>query len=241
MRINLRAAAVVAVVVVVVGPAMLVPLATAQAPQKPPVPTFTEHVAPIVWKSCTPCHRPGEVAPFALLSYADVKKRGRNILQAVEDRYMPPWHPEPGYGAFRNDVRLSDEQVGIIKQWVGGGMPEGPPEQLPKLPEFTTGWQLGEPDLIVKTSARSRRAGEAMPIRGAAGGGGVAADGAGRRADCVFAEEAVEGRHDGGGDDEGRADGASVCAGAKAAQTSSDLSRGAGTGGGIAFTGGAQA
>jgi hypothetical protein len=83
--------------------------------------------------------------------------------------------------------------------------------------------------------------GQLRSVRGAAGGGGVAADGAAGRADCVFAEEAVEGRHDGGGDDEGGADGAAVRLGAEAAQTTGDISRGAGPGGGVASAGGAEA
>ena len=123
-------------------------VALAQAPAAPP--TFTEHIAPILFKSCANCHRPGEVAPFPLLSYADVKKRGRNILAVVDDRYMPPWHPAPGYGSFRDNPRLSDEQIETVRAWVKAGMPEGPADKLPKLPTFTQGWQLGEPDLVVK-------------------------------------------------------------------------------------------
>lgn len=129
-------------------------LPVAAAAQAPPdrQPTFTEDVAAIVFRSCTGCHRPGEVAPFPLLTYGDVKKRGKNILQVVEDRYMPPWHPEPGYGQFRNDPRLSDAQIGTLRAWVKAGMPEGPADQLPKLPTYPEGWQLGEPDLVVRTS-----------------------------------------------------------------------------------------
>lgn len=132
--------------------ALLLSLATtvAQAPNEPP-PTFTEHIAPIVFHACAGCHRPGEVAPFPLLTYADVKKRGRNMLAVVEDRHMPPWHPEPGYGSFRNDPRLDDAQIATIRRWVETGMAEGPAAALPKLPAFTSGWQLGEPDLIVST------------------------------------------------------------------------------------------
>ncbi|MCA8965652.1 MAG: hypothetical protein H6838_17360 [Planctomycetes bacterium] len=121
----------------------------AQAPQNP---TFTEHIAPIVFKSCTGCHRPGEVAPFALRDYKDVRKRAKNLLSAIEDRFMPPWHPSPGYGSFRDDPRLADEQIETFRNWVKTGMPEGPPEALPKLPEFAEGWQLGEPDLVLTTS-----------------------------------------------------------------------------------------
>ena len=139
------------------SPAPQSPAPQSPAPQSPSPspatqPTFNEHIAPIVWKSCSGCHRPGEVAPFSLLTYADVKKRGRNMLTVVEDRYMPPWHPAPGFGSFRDDPRLSDEQIGTLRAWVKAGMPEGPPEKLGKPPTFTTGWQLGEPDMIVRTA-----------------------------------------------------------------------------------------
>jgi len=129
-------------------------VATAALGQIPaPAPTtFTEHVAPLVFESCAHCHRPGEAAPFPLLTYADVKKRGRNLLRVVEERYMPPWHPAPGYGAFRHDPRLSDTQITTLRRWVEGGMPEGPADKLPKPPAFPAGWQLGEPDLVLTTS-----------------------------------------------------------------------------------------
>ena len=65
--------------------------------------TFSEHIAPIIFNNCTSCHRPGEAAPFKLMSYRDVQKRGRTILDVVERRYMPPWQPEPGHGDFRDE------------------------------------------------------------------------------------------------------------------------------------------
>jgi hypothetical protein len=127
--------------------------AQADAQDAPPTdPTFTEHVAPIVFRACAHCHRPGEVAPFPLLSYADVKKRGRNIARVVADRYMPPWHPAEGYGSFRGDARLGAQEIQTIERWVKDGMPEGPADRLPPLPKFVDGWQLGEPDLVVRTS-----------------------------------------------------------------------------------------
>lgn len=118
----------------------------------PNVPNFAEHVAPIVYGSCTRCHRPGEAAPFALESYADVRKRARNLLAAIEDRFMPPWHPEPGYGRFRNDARLTDEQIATFRNWVKTGMTEGPKDKMPQPPTFPSGWQLGEPDMVLQTS-----------------------------------------------------------------------------------------
>ncbi|MCA3009945.1 MAG: hypothetical protein INH34_16350 [Phycisphaerales bacterium] len=115
-------------------------------------PNYHEHVAPILLKHCASCHRPGEAAPFPLLSYADARKRGRNLLQAVEDRFMPPWHPAPGYGSFRNEMRLAEAQITTLRNWVKAGMPEGPPEKAQKPPTFPEGWQLGEPDMVLRTS-----------------------------------------------------------------------------------------
>lgn len=125
--------------------------ALAQAPSAP-APNYNEHIAPIVLGKCAGCHRPGEVAPFPLLTFADVRKRGRNVLQAVEDRFMPPWHPAPGYGAFRNEMRLSDAQIALFRDWVKAGMPEGPADKAPKPPAFPEGWQLGEPDMVLRTN-----------------------------------------------------------------------------------------
>jgi hypothetical protein len=114
-----------------------------------PKPTFTEQIAPIVFNHCASCHRPGEAAPFALMSYQDVRKRGALIAAVTGTRYMPPWHAAPGYGDFIDVHRLTDAQISTIKQWVEGGMPEGDPAKLPALPKFTEGWQLGRPDMVL--------------------------------------------------------------------------------------------
>jgi hypothetical protein len=111
--------------------------------------TFAEHIAPIVYDKCATCHRPGEVGPFSLLSYEDVRKRAKMIRQVTDNRSMPPWHPAPGHGEFRNEMRLSDTQLALIKRWVETGMPEGDPKKTPPAPQFADGWQLGKPDLVV--------------------------------------------------------------------------------------------
>jgi hypothetical protein len=111
--------------------------------------TFTEHIAPIIFHNCTSCHRPGEAAPFKLMSYRDVQKRGRTILDVVQRRYMPPWQPEPGHGDFRDERRLSDRQITLFQRWVESGMAEGDAQKHSKEPEFPRGWYLGKPDLIV--------------------------------------------------------------------------------------------
>lgn len=113
-------------------------------------PTFNKDVAPIVFQHCTSCHRPGEAAPFALLSYDDARKRGKQIAEVTHSKQMPPWKAETGDVAFRNDRRLKPAQIDIIQQWVAAGMPEGPKSDLPAPPVFASEWALGKPDLVVK-------------------------------------------------------------------------------------------
>ncbi len=111
--------------------------------------TFTHDIAPIVYANCVSCHRPGQVAPFALMSYSDLKKRAEQIVTVTQSRYMPPWKPEPGYGDFIGERRLSDEQIKLISDWKDSGAAEGDAKDLPPMPTFPDGWTLGKPDLVV--------------------------------------------------------------------------------------------
>ena len=112
--------------------------------------TFSEHVAPILFQNCARCHRPGEAGPFSLLNFQDAQKRGKQIVEVTQKRFMPPWHADHGYVEFSNERRLTDEQIELLGAWHQQGMKEGDPRKLPALPRFTEGWQLGKPDLIVK-------------------------------------------------------------------------------------------
>ena len=105
--------------------------------------TFNKDIAPIVFHACAPCHRPGEAAPFPLLTYQDIKRHASQIVQVTRRRYMPPWPPEPGYGDFEGARRLSEDQIQRIARWVEGGTPEGRPAELPPAPRFPEGWELG--------------------------------------------------------------------------------------------------
>ena len=123
----------------------LVTLLTASDPV-----TFNKQIAPLIFQNCSSCHRPGETAPFSLLTYEDVRKRAAQIVAVTQRRYMPPWSPEPGYGDFASERRLTDAQLGLLAEWVKAGCPQGDRADLPPQPHFTVGWQLGPPDLIVK-------------------------------------------------------------------------------------------
>lgn len=117
----------------------------------PAAPTFAADIAPLIYKNCSVCHRPGQSAPFSLLSYEDVKKRGEFIVKVTARRYMPPWHAlnAPGFEEFRDDRRLSDQDLAMLKTWVEAGMPAGDMSKAPKAPAFESGWALGTPDLVL--------------------------------------------------------------------------------------------
>jgi tetratricopeptide (TPR) repeat protein len=110
---------------------------------------FSRDVAPILLKHCAPCHRPGQSAPFSLLTYADAKKRAKQIAEVTARRWMPPWLPEPGSVPLADERRLTTAQIDTIQRWVGAGAPEGNPADLPALPGWSDGWHLGEPDVVL--------------------------------------------------------------------------------------------
>jgi tetratricopeptide (TPR) repeat protein/mono/diheme cytochrome c family protein len=131
--------------------------------------TFNHDVAPILFSNCASCHRPIDGAPplpvatsgvpddqicvagapYSVLDYASVRRHGRAIAAAVQRRAMPPWLPEAGHGVFADQRRLRDDQIALIAKWVEGGMPEGNQADAPKPPTFSSGWQLGTPDLVL--------------------------------------------------------------------------------------------
>ena len=111
--------------------------------------TFTKDIAPIVWSRCASCHRPGEIGPFSLVTYEDVRRRAAQIATVTARRIMPPWKPVEGKGSFQNQRRLTDDELQSLQQWIESGAPEGDPSLLPRPPDTTDVWQLGTPDLVV--------------------------------------------------------------------------------------------
>jgi peroxiredoxin len=114
--------------------------------------TYHREVAPILQEHCQSCHRPGQVAPFSLLTYADARKWGAEIKTFTGGRQMPPWKPEPGHGEFEGVRRLDDREIALLGQWVDAGMPEGNPKNGPAPRQWPEGWMLGKPDLELTVS-----------------------------------------------------------------------------------------
>lgn len=120
---------------------------TAQTPDGPV--TFTEHVAPILYNSCTTCHRPGQVGPMSLLTYQDARPWARSIREKVSDRTMSPWHADPQIGTWANDRSLTDDEIATLVAWADGGVPRGDLAAMPPVPAYAVnGWSIGEPDAV---------------------------------------------------------------------------------------------
>ncbi|WP_317899116.1 c-type cytochrome [Aurantibacillus circumpalustris] len=111
--------------------------------------TWSEHIAPIVFKNCTPCHRPGESGPFNLLSYSDAIKKAKLMKFVTQTRYMPPWPADANYTHFIGERVLTEKEIRLIKNWVESDTPRGDSLTEPKALEFYKGSYFGKPDLVV--------------------------------------------------------------------------------------------
>lgn len=110
--------------------------------------SYSKDVAPIFYKNCITCHRQGEIAPMSMISYKEVRPWAKAIREKVISKDMPPWHADPAHGQWSNDRRMSEQEINTIVKWVDQGAKEGSPKDLPPMPKFASGWQIGEPDVV---------------------------------------------------------------------------------------------
>ena len=111
--------------------------------------TYSKQIARIMQDHCVECHRPGQIGPFALEKYEEVVGWSEMIEEVVRDQRMPPWHPDPKFGHFKNDISLSAADKDLIYKWVAKGAPEGDAKDLPKPKEFAGSWMTpGGPDAV---------------------------------------------------------------------------------------------
>lgn len=124
---------------------------TSAAATAPQVPTFASEIAPIIYRHCIECHRPGGVGPFSLVEYDAVRRRARQIAEVSGSGFMPPWLPMVGYGPELEGARgLTPEEILLLQRWHEAGAPEGDNARLAPPPEFRNDWLLGEPDLVLE-------------------------------------------------------------------------------------------
>ena len=140
-------------------------MASSAPPPATPTLTYAADVAPILNSRCVGCHRPGQVAPFSLLSYDQARRWSTSIAEVVADRRMPPWHADPRYGKFANDRGLTDPERARLLSWVEQGSPPGDLSAAPESPRFPVGWSIGTPDVVFEFPETIKVPAEgAMPI-----------------------------------------------------------------------------
>jgi len=132
-------------------PASISPTPPIPTPPTAAPPNWSHDIAPVLYRNCTTCHHPGGGGPFSLLTYAQARRWGPQILNVTQSRFMPPWLPEPGYGDFADVRRLNDDDRALLKRWITGGLPAGDLNAAPAPPHYDGTWQLGKPDLVLKT------------------------------------------------------------------------------------------
>lgn len=112
--------------------------------------TYAKDIAPLLSKHCVSCHRPGQIAPFALTEYDDVVAWSDMMLEVIREGRMPPWHADPKHGEFYNDARMLDEEKELFRQWVRGGAPQGDLADMPPAQQFDDDWTLPEPRMVFR-------------------------------------------------------------------------------------------
>ena len=112
--------------------------------------TYARDIAPILNANCVQCHRAGEIGPFPLTAYEEAAKHAKQMAQVTNDRLMPPWKAEPGFGHFMDERRLSDREIALVSAWAKAGAPQGDPLDLPPPMVFSSSWTLGEPDAVLE-------------------------------------------------------------------------------------------
>ena len=115
-------------------------------------PTFGKEVSRIVQKNCEGCHRPGQIGPFSLTNYKEISAFKTEIKRVTQAHVMPPWSAVPGHGEFKNERRLSAEEIETLAKWVDAGAPMGNAKDLPPPVTYNDDWAFGKPDMVFTPS-----------------------------------------------------------------------------------------
>jgi hypothetical protein len=113
-------------------------------------PTFTNRIAPIIYKNCTPCHRKGEAGGYSFVTYEEVSRHADLIAAVTKDGYMPPWPADTAYSRFCDEFVLTQSELEALQIWAKSGAPLGDENNIPKPPDFFVDSTHEKPDLVLK-------------------------------------------------------------------------------------------
>jgi len=113
-------------------------------------PTFYRDIVPILQQHCQNCHRPGEIAPFSLVTYEETKPWAQAIKRATQSKDMPPWFADPRFGKWADDPSLSPEQIATLASWAAAGAPSGNSHDAPSPHHWAEAWNIPEPDVVIR-------------------------------------------------------------------------------------------
>lgn len=112
--------------------------------------TWSEHIAPIFYNSCTKCHHTGGIAPSSYMTYQEAASNASSIRVKVQQRKMPPWPPDPSYSRFAHERTLTQQEINDIVGWVQNGTPEGDTSLAPPAPVYNGAAEITNPDLVLQ-------------------------------------------------------------------------------------------
>jgi hypothetical protein len=123
---------------------------TFATPNNSSSPTFYRDVLPILQNHCQVCHRPGEIGPMPLVTYAQTKSLARVIATGVAKKTMPPWFADPSVGHFSNDPSLTAQEIATLISWADSNSLVGDPRDAPQARIWTSGWIIPRPDAVIQ-------------------------------------------------------------------------------------------
>jgi hypothetical protein len=112
-------------------------------------PTYYADIEPILRKNCVSCHKPAGIAPFSLQTYEEVAAKGNFIGHVTKTKYMPPWKADPSYQTYRNETKLTKEEIDIIQQWIFTRLTKGKKMSPKKIVNKSENEKETIPDLVL--------------------------------------------------------------------------------------------
>jgi hypothetical protein len=129
---------------------LLVPTSARQPQTGQATPTFYRDVLPLLQQHCQRCHRPGEVAPFPLVTFEQARAKASTIVDVTREKKMPPWFADPRFGRFSNDPSLTPKEIATLTAWDETGAPAGDPRDAPPPRQWAQGWNIPQPDMVLQ-------------------------------------------------------------------------------------------